>query len=73
MRNEKFDLYLIINPFIDKLSDYNYHVAKIIGFDGAYLRFSGTVTIKELEGDTVMRSTSEESAVLEKVKQGFWA
>jgi len=51
--------------FINKLSGLKYLVAKIIGFDGAYLRFSGTVTIEELEGNKVTRSTTEESAVWE--------
>jgi hypothetical protein len=50
---------------INKLSGLKYLVATIIGFDGAYLRFSGTVTIEELERNTVTRSTTEGSAVWE--------
>ena len=34
-------------------------LAKLIGFDGGYLRFEGTATIEKLEGGTVVETVSD--------------
>ena len=39
--------------------------AKLIGFDGSYLRFEGSATIEKLENGKVVESVTEESAVWE--------
>jgi hypothetical protein len=39
--------------------------AKLIGFEGSYLRFEGNATIEKLENGTVVESVTEDSAVWE--------
>ena len=51
--------------FLSKLNGLKRFLAKIAGFDGAYLRFSGKAAIRELEGGAVIHSASEEAAVWE--------
>lgn len=51
--------------FIDLLSGPKKLGAKLIGFDGSYLRFEGSATIEKLENGKVVESVTEESAVWE--------
>jgi len=39
--------------------------AKLIGFEGSYLRFEGSATIEKIENGEVVESVTEESAVWE--------
>ena len=39
--------------------------AKLIGFEGSYLRFEGSTTIEKLEQGRVVESVTEDSAVWE--------
>ena len=39
--------------------------AKLIGFEGSYLRFEGSATIERIENGTTVESVTEESAVWE--------
>ena len=39
--------------------------AKLIGFEGSYLRFEGSATIEKLEQGRVIESATENSAVWE--------
>lgn len=45
--------------FIDLLSGVKKAAAKLIGFDGGYLRFEGTATIEKIEDGKVVESVSE--------------
>lgn len=47
--------------FIDLLPKIVKLGAKIIGFDGAYLRFEGTATIEKIENNIVIESVSEKT------------
>jgi len=51
--------------FIDLLPGIVKFAAKLIGFEGSYLRFEGSATIKKIENGTVIESVTEESAVWE--------
>ena len=51
--------------FVDKLMGPLRFVAKLIGFDGAYLRFEGTATVERLENGAVVETATEDSAVWE--------
>ncbi len=51
--------------FIDRLLGPMRFLAKIIGFEGSYLRFEGSATIEKLEDGKVVERVTEESAVWE--------
>jgi len=51
--------------FVDMLTGMKHVLASVAGFDGAYLRFTGSVTVEKLEGSTVVDSASQKSAVWE--------
>ena len=51
--------------FIDLLPGIAKLAAKLIGFEGSYLRFEGSATIEKLENGAVVESVTEESAVWE--------
>ena len=51
--------------FIDLLPGVVRLAAKLIGFEGSYLRFEGIATIEKIENGAVVESVSEESAVWE--------
>ena len=51
--------------FVDLLPGIVRLGAKLIGFDGSYLRFEGAVTVEKLENGTVVESVTEPSAVWE--------
>lgn len=51
--------------FIDRLLGPMRFLAKIIGFEGSYLRFEGSATIEKIEDGKVVESVTEESAVWE--------
>ena len=45
-------------------------MAKLIGFEGSYLRFEGNATVEHFENDAVVESVTEDSAVLERMYFG---
>jgi hypothetical protein len=51
--------------FVDLLTGFTRFLARLAGFDGAYLRFTGTVTLERFEGDRVVETASQDSAVWE--------
>ena len=51
--------------FVDLLTGFKRFLARLAGFDGAYLRFAGTVTLERFEGDRVAETVSQDSAVWE--------
>ena len=51
--------------FIDLLSGVTKLGAKLIGFDGSYLRFEGEVSVEKIENGTVVERVTEPSAVWE--------
>jgi len=51
--------------FVDTLPKVARLAAKLIGFEGSYLRFEGSATIERLENGVVVESVTEESAVWE--------
>ncbi len=51
--------------FADSIGGFKGFLAALFGFDGAYLRFTGKVTIERLEGDAVLESASADDAVWE--------
>jgi hypothetical protein len=42
---------------IDQLNGIKKFAAKLIGFDGAYHRFSGTARVEKFDGETVVEKT----------------
>ena len=51
--------------FVDLLTGFKRFLARLACFDGAYLRFAGTVTLERFEGDRVVETVSQDSAVWE--------
>ena len=51
--------------FIDLLPSVVRLMAKLIGFEGSYLRFEGSATVERIENGTVVESVTEDSAVWE--------
>jgi predicted secreted hydrolase len=51
--------------FIDILRGAQGFLAQLSCFDGAYLRFTGTATLERLEGEKVLETVSQKSAVWE--------
>ena len=51
--------------FVDLLPGVVRLAAKLIGFEGSYLRFEGSATVERLENGTVVESVTEDSAVWE--------
>jgi hypothetical protein len=51
--------------FADALGGFMGFLAKLSGFDGAYLRFAGKVTVERFEGGEVAESASQDDAVWE--------
>ena len=51
--------------FVDVLPKPLGVLAKLIGFDGAYLRFGGSATVEKLEAGQVVETATEDSAVWE--------
>ena len=41
------------------------YLAKIIGFEGSYLRFQGIATVERIENGQVVETATEDSAVWE--------
>ena len=56
---------LLRERFADKLRGFRYVLAKLAGFDGAYLRFTGEATLERFEGDRVVETVKEQAAVWE--------
>lgn len=52
-------------PFLDKLSGISKLLAKILCFDGSYLRFAGFVTLEVYENDLLLDTITDTSAVWE--------
>jgi hypothetical protein len=51
--------------FVDLLTGFKRFLARLACFDGAYLRFTGTVTLERFEGGRVVETVSQDSAVWE--------
>jgi hypothetical protein len=47
--------------FIDALHGLQHFLARMIGFDGAYLRFTGTITLEKLEDGQVVETETNEA------------
>ena len=56
---------LVRTKFVDLLSGFTRLAARLAGFDGAYLRFGGTVTLERFEGAEVAETVSQDAAVWE--------
>ena len=52
---------LVANTFVEQMRGIRKLVARAIGFDGAYLRFVGSLTIEKLEGDEIVETFSDEA------------
>jgi hypothetical protein len=51
--------------FVDLLAGAQRLLARLACFDGAYIRFAGTATVERLEGDRVVESQTQQTAVWE--------
>jgi hypothetical protein len=51
--------------FVDGLRGVQALLARVAGFDGAYLRFTGPATVERMQGDRVVETATERSAVWE--------
>jgi hypothetical protein len=47
--------------FIDALHGLQHFLARLIGFDGAYLRFTGNITLEKLEDGQVVETETNEA------------
>jgi predicted secreted hydrolase len=56
---------LVRTRFVDMLGGFESFLARLSGFDGAYLRFTGTVTLERFEAGQVVETKTESSAVWE--------
>jgi predicted secreted hydrolase len=56
---------LVRTKLVDLLTGFTRFLARLAGFDGAYLRFGGTVTLERFEGTTAAETASQDSAVWE--------
>jgi predicted secreted hydrolase len=56
---------IVESPFLDTVTGIKWILGKLSGFDGAYLRFTGFVTVEKLDGAEVVESASEDSAIWE--------
>jgi hypothetical protein len=56
---------LVSQKFADKIKGFKAILVKLVGFDGAYMRFTGEVTIEHFEGDKIIETVKEKSAVWE--------
>jgi hypothetical protein len=56
---------LVRTRFVDLLAGFTKLLALLARFDGAYLRFGGTVTLERFEGGRVVETASQDSAVWE--------
>jgi hypothetical protein len=54
----------------DSLYGFKYLIAKLIRFDGAYLRFGGQATVERFEGDRIAETVTENAAVCELMYPG---
>ncbi|MCX7029791.1 MAG: hydroxyneurosporene dehydrogenase [Spirochaetes bacterium] len=56
---------LVRTMFVDLLTGFKRSLARLAGFDGAYLRFAGTATLERFEDGRLVETVSQESAVWE--------
>ncbi|MCW3090831.1 MAG: hypothetical protein JWP81_1900 [Ferruginibacter sp.] len=56
---------LLRQRFADNIKGVKALLVKLVGFDGAYMRFTGEVTIERFEGDKITDTVKEKSAVWE--------
>jgi len=56
---------LVRQRFADRVKGLKAILVKLVGFDGAYMRFTGEVTIERFEGDKKIETVKEKSAVWE--------
>ena len=56
---------LVSQRFIDNIKGLKGTLAKLIGFDGAYMRFTGEVTVERFKGEKKIETVKEKSAVWE--------
>jgi len=56
---------LVRQRFIDQIRGFKGALAKLAGFDGAYMRFTGVVTVERFDGDKKIETVKEKSAVWE--------
>jgi hypothetical protein len=51
--------------FVDMLGGFEPFLARLSGFDGAYLRFAGTVTLEKYKAGVLAESVAQTSGVWE--------
>ena len=56
---------LMRDRFVDHLPGFQAVLARLAGFDGAYLRFTGTATLERLQGEEPIETEKQRSAVWE--------
>ena len=56
---------LVRTRFVDMLTGFTRFLARLACFDGAYLRFGGTVTLERFDGGRVAETVSQNAAVWE--------
>lgn len=52
-------------PFLESAHGFKYIIAKLLKFDGAYLRFTGLVTLEKMVDTEIVETVSEQAAVWE--------
>ncbi|MEV6283969.1 lipocalin-like domain-containing protein [Kribbella sp. NPDC051770] len=52
---------LVANTFVEQMEGWRKLAAKLVGFDGAYLRFTGDITVERWSGTELVESFSDEA------------
>ena len=52
---------LVLHPLLDDITGFKRFLAALVGFDGAYLRFTGDVQIERVENGRVVESVTNQA------------
>jgi hypothetical protein len=56
---------LVRDRFVDHLPAFQAFLARLAGFDGAYLRFTGSATVERFQGQALIETANQKAAVWE--------
>ncbi len=52
---------ILRDEFLNEVHGFKHLIARLIGFDGAYMRFSGELTVQRYEGENIIETESDEA------------
>jgi hypothetical protein len=56
---------LVRDRFVDHLPGFQAFLARLAGFDGAYLRFTGSAAVERFQGENLVETANQKSAIWE--------